>query len=49
MAYYLHQKVRDSPALGIVDMVRRASHKKKRIAMVAAFVAGGWIAVQPNE
>jgi VIT1/CCC1 family predicted Fe2+/Mn2+ transporter len=45
MAYYLQQKVRDSPALGIVDMVRRASHKKNRIAMIAGFILGGWVPI----
>ena len=42
MAFYVQRELADrSP--GIVDMVRRASRKKNRIAMVAGFVAGGWI------
>jgi len=42
MAFHVQEPVRES-AMGIVDMVRRAGHKRNRIAMVAGFVAGGWI------
>ena len=40
MAYHL---IEETPSRGIVDMVRSASHRKNRVAMVAGFVAGGWI------
>jgi len=44
MAFFVQEEIRDrSP--GIVDMVKRAGHKKNRIAMVAGFIAGGWIPV----
>jgi hypothetical protein len=42
MVFHVQEPVRES-AMGIVDMVRRAGHKRNRIAMVAGFVAGGWI------
>ena len=42
MAFFVQEQVREhSP--GIVDMVKRAGHKKNRVAMIAGFVAGGWI------
>jgi len=40
MAYQL---IDETPSRGIVDMVRSASHKKNRIAMVAGFILGGWV------
>ena len=44
MTFYVKEQVGDNSP-GIVDMVKRAGHKKNRIAMVAGFVAGGWIPI----
>jgi hypothetical protein len=40
MAFHMTEEM---PSRGIVDMVRSASHKKNRVAMLAGFIAGGWI------
>jgi len=40
MAFSLIEEV---PSRGIVDMVRSASHKRNRVAMVAGFILGGWV------
>jgi hypothetical protein len=44
MGFYVQEQVRESSP-GIVDMVKRAGHKKNRVAMVAGVVAGGWIPI----
>ena len=34
-----------TPPPGVIEMVRCASHKKHRLAMIAGFVLGGWIPI----
>jgi hypothetical protein len=42
MAFHM---IEAAPSRAIVDMVRSASHKKNRVAMVAGFILGGWVPV----
>ncbi len=37
--------IEEAPSRGIVDMVRSASHKRNRVAMVAGFILGGWVPI----
>jgi len=43
MSIYVQQELGESP--GIVTMVKSASHKKNRVAMIVGFVLGGWIPI----
>ncbi len=45
MSYLWTLPTSEAAGVGIVDMVKRASHKQNRVAMAAGFVLGGWVPV----